>query len=109
MRPATRRTRLYTAAAVILVLGLTCSALITITASDVALDAPLGNPLDESKSYRRSLEMYGGRANLLAAQFREWFAGLWHGKALGITLGWLTLAAALIVSLIAHYLPDDSE
>lgn len=109
MKPAKRRTRLYTAAAVILVLGLACSALIAVSASDVALDAPLGNPLEESKSYRRSLEMYGGRANLLAAQFMEWFAGLWHGKALGITLGWITLAAALIVALIAYYLPDDSE
>ncbi|GFO68415.1 hypothetical protein GMLC_19940 [Geomonas limicola] len=109
MKPTERRTRLYTASVVILVLGLTCSVLIALSASDVAPDATLGNPLEESKGYRRSLEMYGGRANLLAAQFMEWFAALWQGKALGITLGWLTLAVALIVALIAYHLPDDSE
>jgi len=43
------------------------------------------------------------------AQFTDWFGGLWHGKALGSTLAVITLFVCLILMLIAHNLPSDSE
>jgi hypothetical protein len=39
------------------------------------------NP-EYSKQYLRALELYGGQANVLAYEIREWFVGLWHGKSL---------------------------
>ena len=42
---------------------------------------PLGDPMDSSK-YLHDLKAIGGEANVLSAQFQDWFAGLWHGPAL---------------------------
>jgi hypothetical protein len=51
--------------------------------------------LEKTKLYRHDLEVYGGRANVLADDFREWFAGLWHGRTLAFTVAGLTVLAAL--------------
>lgn len=109
MTRAKLRDRLYYAATLILIAGFCCAALAYSHAGVPDTDNPLGNPLDESKSYRHSLEMYGGKANLLATQFTEWFSGLWHGKSLGITLACLTLLVSGALALFAHNLPTDSE
>ena len=39
-------------------------------------------PPGDSKKYLRELELYGGKANVLATELRGWFAGLWQGKSL---------------------------
>jgi hypothetical protein len=56
----------------------------------------------DSKKYLRDLELYGGKANVLATGFRLWLAGLWHGKPLAYILAcasillsfWLIYVAA---------------
>jgi hypothetical protein len=108
-KSANLQTRLYTIAAIILVVGLASSLLIYFTAGEVDTDSVFGNQIEESKSYRRSLELYGGKANLLASEFMQWFNGLWHGKTLGITIGCLTGVICLGILLVAYNLPSDSD
>lgn len=78
-----------------LVLGLAAAAVIYLTAHPPPPD-PLGyDPLD-TKRYLRELEVVGGKGNVLGLQFRQWFAGLWQGRALAGTVAVLSgLLAAL--------------
>ncbi len=46
---------------------------------------------EDSKQYLRSMELYGGKANVLADQFRRWFLGLWHGKSLAFIIACTTI------------------
>ena len=103
------QTRLYIIAAIILVVGLGASLLIYLTAGEIDTVSGIGDQLEESKSYRRSLELYGGKANLLASEFMEWFNGLWHGKSFGITLGCVTGVICLGILFVAYNLPSDPE
>ena len=56
--------------------------------------SPLGNPQETSKIYRRSMEMVGGTANLVASDITDWLGSLWHGRNLAYTLAVITLVAA---------------
>ena len=47
-----------------------------------------------SKPYVRQLERFGGKASVLFDQFNRWFAGLWEGRQLGITVAWITVVVA---------------
>ena len=59
-----------------------------------------------TKKAQDELERYGGKANILATDLEQWFAGLWHGRHLAYTLAALTLAAALAIFYTALFLPD---
>ncbi len=48
------------------------------------------DPLGQRR-YARQMQVMGGKANLLTADFIEWFGGLWHGRNLAGTMGVLTL------------------
>jgi len=71
---------------------------------------PLAQQL-ESKKYLHDLEIYGGQANVLAAEFREWFAGLWYGQNLAYTIAVLTLLAvgAVRLGFILRLPPEEGE
>ena len=72
-------------------------------------DNPLQGQL-ESKKYLHDLEIYGGQANVLAAEFREWFAGLWYGENLAYTIAALTLLSVGGVRLVfALKMPPEEE
>jgi hypothetical protein len=47
-----------------------------------------------SKRYLRALEAVGGKANVLATQFSDWFSGLWHGRSLAFTVAWISVFLA---------------
>lgn len=66
---------------------------------------PDEDELARTKLYRHDLEVYGGRANVLADDFRHWFDGLWHGRSLAFTVAGLTVAAALAYRFVATPLP----
>ena len=51
------------------------------------------NP-EDSKVYERSMELYGGKANLLADQLRRWFVGLWHGTSLALIVACVSVIAS---------------
>jgi hypothetical protein len=96
-----RKTRLRLSALVILALGL-ASALGLYLAGD---DAPASAALAEmrgSKPYVHQLERFGGKASVLFDQFNRWFAGLWEGRQLGITVACITLAVAGVMLLAAR-------
>ncbi len=70
---------------------------------------PLGyDPLD-NKKYIHDLQVYGGTANVLAAEFREWFAGLWYGRNLAYTIAALTVLVVLVVRFYLLTSPEGHE
>jgi hypothetical protein len=69
---------------------------------------PLADQL-ESKKYLHDLEVYGGKANVLAAQFRDWFAGLWSGTNLAWTIAALTILTVLVYRFFAVPLDGDAD
>lgn len=75
--------------------------------------APESNPLGydplADKKYVLQLERYGGKANVVTAEFLQWFDGLWHGRPLACTVAVLTVVTARLFWLGATLPPlhDD--
>ena len=66
---------------------------------------PLGYEPEDSKVYLRDMELYGGKANLLASEFRQWLESLWHGRRLAGTVIFLTLVLLLFFLVVSTPLP----
>ena len=77
--------RLRFVAAATLVVGLASAIWIYLNAASSTGDTLGYNP-EETKQYLRTLELYGGKANVMAAELRQWFASLWHGTRLAYTV-----------------------
>jgi multisubunit Na+/H+ antiporter MnhB subunit len=86
--------------ALLLAAGLGCAAAIHFLAPEPVDDPLLNDPRAERK-YHRELAMYGGKANVVSAEFMDWFGGLWHGRALGGTVAVLTVAGVLVFRFAA--------
>ena len=103
------RTSLFLAAAIVLVVGLVSGSVIYLVAEDdsestsYVIVGDAAYPVDptRSKTYVRQLERFGGKAAVLFDDFNRWFTALWQGKALGITVGWISIAAAVVIFWIA--------
>jgi hypothetical protein len=54
----------------------------------------MGYEPEDTKKYLRDLELYGGKANVLATELRRGFERLWQGRRLAVTLAGLTLLLA---------------
>ncbi|HET6515546.1 MAG TPA: hypothetical protein VFG09_10335 [Thermodesulfovibrionales bacterium] len=102
--------RLYLVPAMILVVGLSSAVVIYLTSEkdgDNVLGYDVGggyvyeNMREDSKTYMRNMELYGGRANVLASELSHWFVGLWHGKSLGLTVACITILIAAGVFFVA--------
>lgn len=85
--------RLRFVAAAILVVGLASAIWIYLAAAPATGDALGYNP-EESKQYLRTMELYGGKANVLAAELRQWFDSLWRGTRLAYTVACATVLLA---------------
>ena len=59
---------------------------------------------EESKRFAHDLELYGGKANVLANKFSHWFEGLWHGQSLAFTVAFLTVVMAVGYFFVASRL-----
>ena len=66
-------------------------------------------PLADSRMYRRELQRFGGKAALLFDDFNRWFAGLWHGRSLAVTVVWITAFISLGLFLLGRNWPPDPE
>ena len=92
----------------VLIVGFAAAAVIFLTAQP-----PPGNPLGyeplETKKYLHDLEEFGGKANVLAAEFREWFDSLWHGRRLAFTVAAITLISAYTFKFFATPLPEEPD
>ncbi len=98
--------RLYVVTVVILLVGLGSAILIYLTAGD---DSDNVLDFENSKMYLHDLELYGGKANVLADELRNWFVGLWHGKSLAYTIACITIVISFGVFFVANHLQSDSK
>jgi hypothetical protein len=96
-----RSTRLRWISLAVLIAGLVVSAVIYWNAGTDAAEYQL----DVTKQYLRQLEVYGGKANVIATDFREWISGLWHGKSLALTVAVLSALVAAGFRLAAIPVP----
>lgn len=88
------------AAAAVLVVGLISAVWIYLGAPPSTTDI-LGYDPAQSKQYLRAMELYGGKANVLAAELRAWFDGLWHGTRLAYTVACASVLLAGVFWLAA--------
>jgi hypothetical protein len=95
-RAAARRQKYVTTAILVIGFG---TAIAVYVAAGARPENPLGYEPLETKKYLHDLELYGGTANVLAAEFREWFAGLWYGRNLAFTIAVITVLLVLAVRL----------
>ena len=74
----------------------------TALAIDLTAGPTPGDPLgrEDSRQYLRTMELYGGKANILAAELLDWVQSLWHGRRLAITVACATVLAASAVWLV---------
>ena len=59
---------------------------------------------EDSRIYRRDLELYGGKAAVVVDDFSRWFVGLWHGKSLAFTVAGISIFIAFIFFFAANRL-----
>jgi hypothetical protein len=79
----------------ILIAGAIASVAIWLSTAD-----DLGDDLEETKPYLRQLEVYGGKANLLATQIRHGLYAALHGRG----LAWTVLVIAAALALLVQFL-----
>ncbi len=105
------RARLYIMSAALLLIGVGSSILIYVKADNEDNSIPayevVGGQVypgmhEQSKKYIHDLEVYGGKAAVLADEFNRWFFGLWHGQNLAFTIAGLTFFLSLIVLIVAR-------
>ncbi|HWR59113.1 MAG TPA: hypothetical protein VN328_09520 [Thermodesulfovibrionales bacterium] len=111
MKSTNLKKRLYLIAVIILLVGMGGSVLIYMRAEDYSSNV-LGYEMaggyaypirpEDSKIYRHDLELYGGKAGVLADDFRRWFKGLWHGKSFAYTVACISAIISLGVFFIAR-------
>jgi hypothetical protein len=97
-------------AAGILIVGLSVSAIVLAMTPAEADESDAGfymSSVNNSKKYRGDLERIGGKAAVAAAEFNEWFDGLWHGRRLAGTLAVLSIGASLLCFLASKIPPPD--
>ncbi len=118
MEIASRQSRLYLIAVILLLAGLGSAVLIYMTAVDysggaLGYEVAGGNvyPVspEDSKMYLHNLELYGGKINVLANELTRWFAGLWHGKSLAFTVASITFVASFCLFLVAKHSSPGNE
>ena len=95
-----KQTRLFLVSAAILLVGLGSAMAIYLAADDEA-DGEQGYEVtgkyiypamnERSKRYQHDLEMYGGKAAVLADDFNRWFGGLWRGGSLAVTVACISV------------------
>jgi hypothetical protein len=88
-------------ALVVLVLGLASALGMYLAADDAPASAALAE-MHGSKPYVHQLERFGGKAAVMFDQFNRWFAGLWEGRQLGVTVAWITIVVAAAMFLVAR-------
>ncbi len=101
----------YAASAVVLVLGLSAAVLIYIAAANAPSDdeayqvaggfaAPGGGA--HTKRYVHDLELYGGKAAVLADDIDRFWSGLWQGEQLAYTVAVIAGCVSGALFLVAR-------
>jgi hypothetical protein len=108
MNIANQRTRYQLVTILMLLAGLGSAAVIYLTAGSPD-ESSMVSDFEGSKRYVHDLELYGGKANVIADKFARWFDGLWHGQSLAFTVAFLTVVIAVGYFLVASRLVDHAE
>ena len=114
------RTRLYAACAVVLVAGLSLAGWIYVKADDgpdlsgayqivVVNGVPQPIAPNESRMYQRDLQRYGGKMAVVFDDINRWFAGLWRGRSLALTVAFIALVVSSGLLLAAAYVPEADD
>jgi len=69
-------------------------------------DDMIAYEIEHSKQYQRMLELYGGKANVMAVEITQWFDSLWHGTRLAYTVASATVLIAVGFWLAAALVDD---
>ncbi len=85
------------------------SALVIFLTATLSPANPFGYEPEDSKQYLRQMEVYGGKANVLASDIRQWFESLWHGRRLAVTVVFLTLVLLLFFLVASTPLPPEED
>src|SRR5262252_2094159 len=110
--------RLYAACVLVLVAGLGGAGWIYRTADDgpdlsgayqiiVVNGVPQTIAPNESKAYMRDLQRYGGKMAVIFDDIGRWWNGLWHGRSLALSVGFIAVLVAFGLYFLALALPDD--
>jgi hypothetical protein len=97
--------RLQIIAVAILIVGLATAIGLYVSAARSTDDMVLYE-IEHSKQYQRMLELYGGKANVLAVELTQWFDSLWHGTRLAYTVACATVLLAAGFWLAAALVDD---
>ncbi len=107
--PSARTRMLRILSNAILIVGFLASLVIYRTAAPPPDDS-LGS-LEDGKQSLRELQTYGGQADVIASEVRQWFGSLWQGTRLAVTVAVLAAIAAGACRFVAVPLPpleDDA-
>lgn len=85
------QSRLIRSGIAILAAGLSLSLYVFLSRTDEA--EPMLE-LQSSKKFVREVELYGGKANLVAIELTEAIASVWHGRSLAYVIAVVSLGAA---------------
>jgi hypothetical protein len=99
--PQPYKSRLQLAALVVLLTGLGLSARIYLTAPADS-SVTMADEYLQSKKYAHELTAYGGKLTVVADEFFRWFAGLWQGRQLAVTIAAISFTVALGLFLFAR-------
>lgn len=91
--------RLRLVGLIILIAGLAASAMV-----GAAAPPPDEGAAEDAKRYEYQMELLGGKSNVFAAELREWFDGLWHGKGLSHMLAFVSVGGSIMCFFLAHRL-----
>ncbi len=96
-----RSTELTIIALIVLVVGLASAGIVYLTADEA--DSAAMEQIYGSKQYQRQLRQFGGKASVVFDDLWRWFDARWRGKQLGLTIGWISVAVALALYLVARH------
>jgi len=85
--------------------GLLAAATIYVTAQVDESAGILGIDIP-TKRDRNQLERMGGKSYVMFKELDDWFATLWHGRRLGLTVGALSVLAFLLCRGLARVQED---
>jgi len=119
LKRAGLKKRLHAGCAAVLIVGFIWAGWIWRTADDgpdlagayqiIVLDGvPQPIAPNESKTYMRDIQRYGGKTAVLFDEISRWWSSLWRGKSLALTVAFLTLVLSAGILLITAWLPDDA-
>lgn len=87
--------------------GLGSAVVIYLTAGSPG-ESSMVDEFEDSKRFVHDLELYGGKANVIANKFLRWFDGLWHGQSLAFTVAFLTVVISLGYFFVSRHLSVHS-